>query len=92
MAKFEETFKDNKDIKIIITSKGKGDTAFFVTVDGEVITDGTLFFSDYKFMSNKEQKRFSALTRFLVQFFLYLPTEGKENIDIIEFYNSVKEN
>lgn len=90
MIKFEETFKDNKDIKIIVTSKGKGGTAFFVTVDGRVITDGTLFFSDYKFMSNKEQKRFSALTRFLVQFFLYLPTEGKENIDIIEFYNSIK--
>ena len=58
MAKFEETFKDNKDIKIIVTSKGKGDTAFYVTIDGKVITDGILFFSDYKFMSNKEQKRF----------------------------------
>lgn len=95
MAKFEDIFNESDyKVDVICSSEGKKNLVFDIKVESQNFSfnkrSNVLSYQDYKFLSNKEQKRLHSLITFLLNYFLYLPTEGKENIDIIEFYNSIK--
>lgn len=95
MAKFEDIFNESDyKVDVICSSEGKKNLVFDIKIESPNFSfnkrSNVLSYQDYKFLSNKEQKRLHSLITFLLNYFLYLPTEGKENIDIIEFYNSIK--
>lgn len=95
MAKFEDIFNENDyKVSVICSSEGKKNLVFDIKIESPNFSfnkrSNVLSYQDYKFLSNKEQKRLHSLITFLLNYFLYLPTEGKENIDIIEFYNKIK--
>ena len=95
MAKFEDVFNESDyKVDVICSSEGKKNLVFDIKVESQNFSfnkrSNVLSYQDYKFLSNKEQKRLHSLITFLLNYFLYLPTEGKENVDIIEFYNSIK--
>lgn len=95
MAKFEDVFNESDyKVSVICSSEGKKNLVFDIKIESPNFSfnkrSNVLSYQDYKFLSNKEQKRLHSLITFLLNYFLYLPTEGKENIDIIEFYNTLK--